>query len=181
MSKAISNGTPTSFLASSEAIQTFRLINWILPVSSLNIHLVLERARKDPKFQFTSLANLLNEKFLKECYFDLGRDRASGIGSLATRPVVRTNYCHIRKNTVPKRISTGTRGGTRNNYVYTGIIINLKSNERIFNRICFTPECEESEPLCHRYDDIGSSLHTNRYRIMACKQNRSGNLLLPLG
>jgi hypothetical protein len=89
MSKAISHGTPASFLASSEAIQdhlelalsiqAFRLSHWILPVSSSSIHLISERARKDPKFQFTSLAHLLNEGFLKECYFDLGRDRASGI------------------------------------------------------------------------------------------------------
>ena len=41
--------------------------------------LISERVRKDPKFQFTSLAHLLNEGFLKECYFGLGRDRASGI------------------------------------------------------------------------------------------------------
>jgi len=44
-----------------------------------------------------------------------------------------------------------------------------------------SPECEESEPLCHRYGDIGSSLHTNHYRITVCKQNRSGILLLLRG
>jgi RNA-directed DNA polymerase len=41
--------------------------------------LISEKARKEPKFQFTSLAHLLDERFLKECYFSLGRDRASGI------------------------------------------------------------------------------------------------------
>jgi hypothetical protein len=41
--------------------------------------LIAQRARKDPKLQFTSLAHLLNEGFLKECYYRLGRDRASGI------------------------------------------------------------------------------------------------------
>lgn len=37
------------------------------------------RAREEPKLQFTSLAHLLNEGFLKECYYRLGRDRAGGI------------------------------------------------------------------------------------------------------
>jgi len=41
--------------------------------------LISRRAQKEPKFQFTSLAHLLNEEFLKECYYNLGRDRASGI------------------------------------------------------------------------------------------------------
>jgi len=30
-------------------------------------------------WQFTSLAHLLNERFLEHCYHRLGRDRASGI------------------------------------------------------------------------------------------------------
>ena len=41
--------------------------------------LISERARTEPRCQFTSLAHLLDEGFLKECYFRLGRDRASGI------------------------------------------------------------------------------------------------------
>jgi group II intron reverse transcriptase/maturase len=41
--------------------------------------LISQRARRDPAFRFTSLAHLLNEGFLKACYFELGRDRASGI------------------------------------------------------------------------------------------------------
>ena len=41
--------------------------------------LISERARQDPKCQFTSLAHLLNERFLEHCYHRLGRDRASGI------------------------------------------------------------------------------------------------------
>jgi len=45
--------------------------------------LISEQARKDPKFQFTSLAHLLNEGFLKECYFGLGRDRASGMDGVS--------------------------------------------------------------------------------------------------
>lgn len=45
--------------------------------------LISERARKEPKLQFTSLAHLLNEKFLRECYLELGRDRASGIDGVS--------------------------------------------------------------------------------------------------
>jgi RNA-directed DNA polymerase len=45
--------------------------------------LISERARKEPKLQFTSLAHLLNEKFLREGYLELGRDRASGIDGVS--------------------------------------------------------------------------------------------------
>ena len=45
--------------------------------------LISERARKEPKLQFTSLAHLLNKGFLRECYFELGRDRASGIDGVS--------------------------------------------------------------------------------------------------
>lgn len=45
--------------------------------------LISEKARKEPKFQFTSLAHLLDERFLKECYFNLGKDRASGIDGVS--------------------------------------------------------------------------------------------------
>lgn len=45
--------------------------------------LLSERARKEPKFQFTSLAHLLDVRFLKECYFGLGRDRAGGIDGVS--------------------------------------------------------------------------------------------------
>ncbi|GAG82351.1 unnamed protein product, partial [marine sediment metagenome] len=41
--------------------------------------LISGRARTEPKYQFTCLAHLLNEGFLKECYFRLGRDRACGV------------------------------------------------------------------------------------------------------
>ncbi len=43
------------------------------------LSLISERARQDPRCQFTSLAHLLNERFLEYCYHRLGRDRASGI------------------------------------------------------------------------------------------------------
>jgi len=45
--------------------------------------LISERARKEPKFKFTSIAHLLNEGFLKECYYSLGRDRAGGIDGVS--------------------------------------------------------------------------------------------------
>jgi RNA-directed DNA polymerase len=45
--------------------------------------LISEQARKEPKLQFTSLAHLLNEGFLRECYDSLGRDRASGIDGVS--------------------------------------------------------------------------------------------------
>jgi group II intron reverse transcriptase/maturase len=41
--------------------------------------LISERARRESKCQFTSLAHLLDEGFLAACYYRLGRDRASGI------------------------------------------------------------------------------------------------------
>ena len=45
--------------------------------------LISERARQEPKCQFTSLAHLLDEGFLAECYYRLGRDRASGIDGVS--------------------------------------------------------------------------------------------------
>jgi len=54
-------------------------------ITLTKLALILERARKEPKFQFTSLAHLLNEGFLKECYYRLGRDRASGIDGVCMR------------------------------------------------------------------------------------------------
>ena len=63
-------------------------------ITSSKLILISERARKDPKFQFTSLAHLLNEGFLEECYYDLGRDRACGIDSFAHRESERFRTNH---------------------------------------------------------------------------------------
>jgi group II intron reverse transcriptase/maturase len=41
--------------------------------------LISERAQREPKCQFSSLAHLLDEQFLEHCYYQLGRDRASGM------------------------------------------------------------------------------------------------------
>jgi RNA-directed DNA polymerase len=52
-------------------------------ITLTKLALISQRARKEPKFRFTSLAHLLNEEFLKECYYSLGRDRASGIDGVS--------------------------------------------------------------------------------------------------
>jgi len=44
--------------------------------------LIARRAREEPRCRFTSLAHLLDAVFLKACYLELGRDRASGIDNV---------------------------------------------------------------------------------------------------
>jgi group II intron reverse transcriptase/maturase len=43
------------------------------------------RAREDPKCKFTSLAHLLSEEFLKGCFWELKRDKASGIDGVTVQ------------------------------------------------------------------------------------------------
>lgn len=52
-------------------------------VTLTKLALISERARKEPKTQFTSLAHLLSEGFLKECYYSLSREGASGIDGIS--------------------------------------------------------------------------------------------------
>ncbi|KPL23740.1 MAG: hypothetical protein AMJ75_05470 [Phycisphaerae bacterium SM1_79] len=52
-------------------------------ITLTQLALISERAQKEPDLQFTSLAHLLNVEFLKECYYSLGRDRASGIDGVS--------------------------------------------------------------------------------------------------
>ena len=52
-------------------------------ITPAKLALISERARKEPRYQFTCLAHLLNTGFLKECYCSLGRDRASGIDGVS--------------------------------------------------------------------------------------------------
>ena len=52
-------------------------------ITRTKLALLSQRARKEPKCRFTSLAHLLDERFLKECYYKLGRDRASGIDGVS--------------------------------------------------------------------------------------------------
>lgn len=47
--------------------------------SVLKLTLISERAFREPDCQFTSLAHLLDERFLEHCYHRLGKDRASGV------------------------------------------------------------------------------------------------------
>lgn len=44
--------------------------------------LITQRAGEDSRCRFTSLAHLLDAGFLKGCYLELGRDRASGIDNV---------------------------------------------------------------------------------------------------
>ena len=43
------------------------------------------RAREDPKCQFTSLAHLLSGDFLKGCFWELKRDKATGIDGVTVQ------------------------------------------------------------------------------------------------
>jgi retron-type reverse transcriptase len=52
-------------------------------ITLTKLALISQRARKEPNFRFTSIAHLLNEEFLKKCYYSLGRDRASGIDGVS--------------------------------------------------------------------------------------------------
>jgi len=52
-------------------------------ITLTKLALISQRAQKEPKCRFTSLAHLLDERFLKECYYQLGRDRASGIDGVS--------------------------------------------------------------------------------------------------
>lgn len=47
------------------------------------LDLISGHARRDPQFQFTSLAHLLNIEFLRECYHSLNRNKAVGIDKVS--------------------------------------------------------------------------------------------------
>ena len=47
------------------------------------ISLITGHARRDPNFQFTSLAHLLNEEYLLDCYKSLNRNKAVGIDNVS--------------------------------------------------------------------------------------------------
>jgi group II intron reverse transcriptase/maturase len=51
----------------------------------IKLTFIAERARREPQCQFTSLAHLLDERFLAGCYHRLGRDRASGVDGVTWR------------------------------------------------------------------------------------------------
>ena len=52
-------------------------------ITPAKLALISERAQREPRYRFTCLAHLLNVGFLKECYYSLGRDRASGIDGVS--------------------------------------------------------------------------------------------------
>jgi len=47
------------------------------------LSLISGHAQRDPKFQFTSLAHLLNEEYLRDCYNSLNRNKAVGIDEIS--------------------------------------------------------------------------------------------------
>ena len=47
------------------------------------LSLISGHARRDPDFQFTSLAHLLNVEYLRDCYKSLNRNRAVGIDNVS--------------------------------------------------------------------------------------------------
>ena len=52
-------------------------------ITPAKLALISQRAQREPRYQFTCLAHLLNIGFLKECYYSLGRDRASGVDGVS--------------------------------------------------------------------------------------------------
>ncbi len=53
-----------------------------LETTFAKLTLISKRAQEEPDCQFTSLAHLLNEGYLKACYMRLGRDRACGVDNV---------------------------------------------------------------------------------------------------
>jgi len=47
--------------------------------------LITQRAKRDPKCKFTTLAYLLNEGFLKDCFWELKKNKAPGIDGVTVR------------------------------------------------------------------------------------------------
>lgn len=46
------------------------------------LHRIAEKARKEPRFKFTSLFHLLNEELLRGCFNGLRKDAAAGIDKM---------------------------------------------------------------------------------------------------
>jgi len=47
------------------------------------LSLISGHARRDPDFQFTGLAHLLDVEYLRDCYKSLSRDKAVGIDNVS--------------------------------------------------------------------------------------------------
>ena len=48
----------------------------------MKLCLIARQAKRDPVFQFTSLAHLLDEEFLKDCYKSLNKNKAVGVDNV---------------------------------------------------------------------------------------------------
>lgn len=64
--------------------------------------LIFVRAKREPEYQFTSLAHLLNEGFLAGCYRRLGRNKAPGIDEVSWKEYGRNLEANL-KNLVEKQ------------------------------------------------------------------------------
>ena len=51
--------------------------------TQIKLSLIAGHAQRDPDFQFTSLAHLLNLEYLRDCYHSLNRNRAVGIDNVS--------------------------------------------------------------------------------------------------
>jgi group II intron reverse transcriptase/maturase len=52
---------------------------------STKLSFLTQRARKNPKHKFSRLIDLLTEDFLKECFWELKRDKASGVDGVTVK------------------------------------------------------------------------------------------------
>ncbi len=52
---------------------------------STKLSLLTQRARENPKHKFSRLIDLLTEDFLKECFWELKRDKASGVDGVTVK------------------------------------------------------------------------------------------------
>ena len=52
---------------------------------STKLSLLTQRARENPKHKFSRLIDLLTEDFLKACFWELKRDKASGVDGVTVK------------------------------------------------------------------------------------------------
>ena len=50
--------------------------------TEFKLSLIAQHAERNPELQFTSLAHLLNEEFLKQCFYSLNRNKATGLDNV---------------------------------------------------------------------------------------------------
>lgn len=65
------------------------------------LSLITGHAQRDPDFQFTSLAHLLDEEYLRGCYYSLNRNKAVGIDNVSWEEYGK-NLCDNLKNLVSR-------------------------------------------------------------------------------